>query len=127
MDNSDILKAFNNHFIEFVDDIQTVFPDDKDIMTLKTSIQTMRKANPRLLMQIWKNQVIQPYKKEILEGNTKFFIEKDYSQDLGVEQDDSMLKKINQIRESIISMEESNINKSLEYVQNLTKLAELYN
>ena len=28
-----ILKAFNNHFIEFLDDVLNVFPDDKNIKT----------------------------------------------------------------------------------------------
>ena len=43
---SSILSAFNDHFIEFVNDIQNVFPTDPDILTAKNSIALIRKSNP---------------------------------------------------------------------------------
>ena len=30
-----ILKAFNSHFLEFLDDVLTVFPTDKNIKTAR--------------------------------------------------------------------------------------------
>ena len=35
--NSQILKGFNDHFMEMVEDIERVFPDDTDISTVKKS------------------------------------------------------------------------------------------
>ena len=57
MDNRQIMKAFNDHFVEFLDDIQRVFPDDADIATVKNSLIAMRKANPRLIMATFKKSV----------------------------------------------------------------------
>ena len=34
-----ILKAFNNHLIEFIDDLIIIFPEDLDIRTSKTFIK----------------------------------------------------------------------------------------
>ena len=51
MDKSQILKGFNDHFVEFVEDVERVFPDDDDISTAKASFIQMRKANPRLVIK----------------------------------------------------------------------------
>ena len=54
MDKSTILKAFNEHFVEFVDDISRVFPNNKDVNTTKNALLAIRKANPRMIMLCWK-------------------------------------------------------------------------
>ena len=41
MNNTDILAAFNNHIIEFFDDIIRFFPDNSDIKLAKTTLITM--------------------------------------------------------------------------------------
>ena len=51
MDKSQILKGFNDLFVEFVEDIERVFPDDDDISTVKASFIQMRKANPKLVIK----------------------------------------------------------------------------
>ena len=51
MDKSQILKGFNEHFTEFVEDIERVFPDDNDIATVKAAFVQMRKANPKLIIK----------------------------------------------------------------------------
>ena len=35
---TNLLTVFNDHFSEFVNDIQSVFPDDADILTAKNAI-----------------------------------------------------------------------------------------
>ena len=44
---SNILTAFNDHFVEFVTDIQSVFPEDHDILVAKNSLLAIRKANQK--------------------------------------------------------------------------------
>ncbi len=39
-----IIKAFNTHFIEFLDDVLTVFPDDKNVKTSKYSMKCVLNA-----------------------------------------------------------------------------------
>ena len=45
-----LLTAFNDHFNDFVSDIQSVFPEDPDILTAKNELLAIRKANPRLIV-----------------------------------------------------------------------------
>jgi hypothetical protein len=80
--NTNLLTIFNNHFVEFLTDIQNVFPEDTDILTAKNSLVAIRKANPKLIVRIWIKYVANPYQDRIIAGDVNFFIEKDYSNDL---------------------------------------------
>jgi len=128
MDKSNILKTFNDHFVDFLNDIQSVFPDDSDIQASKTTLITIKKMNPRLIIKIWNEHIVKKYKNQILNGDISFFIDKDYSDDLN-EMDDasSIANKINKLREPIKNMGKENQDKCMKYIQNLTKLSELYN
>jgi hypothetical protein len=128
MDNRQIMKAFNDHFVEFLDDIQRVFPDDADIATVKNSLIAMRKANPRLIMATFKKSVSGTYHDQIEKGDLEFFINKDYGNDLGEGGvSNSVLEKIDLLREPVRNMDESDQKKAIKYIQNLTKLCDLYN
>ena len=61
MDKSQILKGFNDHFVEFVEDVERVFPDDNDISTVKESFIQMRKANPRLVIKAFNEYFLNKY------------------------------------------------------------------
>lgn len=125
--NSTILTAFNDHFIEFLDDIITVFPDDPDILASKNSMTLIRKANPRLIIQIWNSYVVGKYKAMIDAGNIDFFINKDYTDDL-VHADNSkkIVEVIDRLRNPIKSMTPEDQAKTMKYIQNLTKLSTIY-
>ena len=127
MDKTVILKTVNDHFIEWLDDISRVFPDDPDVATTKTALLAIRKANPRLIIQSWKEYVVAPYRKKIDEGDMSFFIEKDFTNDLrDVDGNSSILDKIETLRDEVRSMTKEDQVKAMKYVQNLTKLSDLY-
>jgi len=52
---SSVLKAFNNHLLEFVDDIINVFPHDSELKTTRIFMYGLTKAKPRSIMKIWKS------------------------------------------------------------------------
>ena len=121
---SNILTAFNDHFIEFVSDIQSVFPNDPDILATKTALTAIRKANPKMIVKIWSTFVIGKYKSEIDAGNIDFFINKDYSTDVSsASNSDKIMESINRLREPIRQMTPENQAKTMKYIQNLTKLS----
>lgn len=124
---SQILSAFNDHFTEFVDDIKRVFPNDVDIATAANALAKLRKANPKIIIMAFKQFVSSPYKKEIESGEIEFFINKDYSQDIGGDSASLILSKIDLLRKPVSEMNESEQEKVIKYLQNLTKLADLYN
>ena len=121
---SNILTAFNDHFIEFVSDIQNVFPNDPDILTAKNALMAIRKANPKMIVKIWNAYIVGKYKSEIESGNLDFFINKDYSQDISAASNsDKIMESINRLRDPIKQMTPESQAKTMKYIQNLTKLA----
>ena len=79
---TNILAAFNDHFTDFVSDIQSVFPTDPDILATKNTLLAVRKVNPKMIVKIWNSFVVGKYKSEIEVGNIDFFINKDYASDV---------------------------------------------
>jgi len=127
MNSSQILKTFNDHFIEFVSDVQSVFPENIDLLTAKNAFLAIRKANPRIIIKIFKAQVSDPYQKEIDSGDLGFFIVKDYANDL-VDADNSkqIMDAIDGLRNPVKQMDAENQAKVMKYLQNLKKLATIY-
>jgi hypothetical protein len=125
--SSNILTAFNDHFVEFISDIQSVFPDDKDVLTAKNALLTVRKANPKMIIKIWNSFIVGKYKTEIESGDLRFFMEKDYSQDLSNSQNNGrIMEAIDRLRTPVKSMSQENQDKTMKYIQNLTKLSAIY-
>lgn len=125
---SQFLKAFNSHFLEFVEDVKRVFPNDVDIATAASALEKLKKANPRLIIMAFKQYVSNPYKQEIESGELDFFINKDYSTDLtGTSSSSVILEKIDLLRKPISEMNNDDQQKVIKYLQNLTKLADMYN
>ena len=124
--STNILTAFNDHFFEFLNDVHKVFPEDVDILTAKNALLTVRKANPKMIVKIWKLFIVGKYKSEIEAGNIEFFINKDYSTDVSsAANSDKIMESINRLREPIKNMSLDNQAKVMKYIQNLTRLSEL--
>lgn len=127
-DKTTILRAFNQHLFDFMDDIISIFPENNDIKATKTSFEMYKKANPTLLVKIWYSYIYQPYADIIEGGDIDFFINKDYSEDLSYLQNSKdVLKSIEGLRDQIREMSDVNRGHSLEYIQNLCKLSNIYN
>ena len=123
---SNILTAFNDHFIDFVNDIQTVFPNDADVLATKNALSAIRKANPKMIVKIWNAFIVSKYRAEIEAGNIEFFINKDYSQDVSsAANSDKIMESIDRLRNPVKNMGPENQAKVMKYIQNLTKLAQM--
>ena len=80
-----------------------------------------------MIIMAFKQFVSLPYRKEIEAGEIDFFINKDYSQDVGGDSASLILSKIDLLRKPVSEMNKSEQKKVIKYIQNLTKLADLYN
>jgi hypothetical protein len=124
---TNILAAFNDHFYSFVDDIQNLYNDDIDIAKVKNYFLTLRKINPKLIILTWDEKISTIYKKEIDKGNLNFFLDKEYDSDLeGTSYNNKILEGISRLRDKIKNMDDENKEKSMKYIQNLTKLSNIY-
>jgi hypothetical protein len=123
---SSILSAFNDHFMEFINDVQSVFPEDNDILTAKNALIAIRKANPKMIIKIWREFIVNKYRNEIESGDISFFIDKDYSSDISnAKNSDKIMDSINRLREPIRNMAKDDQEKTMQYIQNLTRLSDL--
>jgi len=126
MTSANVLNAFNNHFFEFISDIQTTFPDDADLQTAKNYMTMIRKANPKMIAKIWQKNIASKYKEEIAKGDMTFFLEKDYTSDIkNSENSSQIISCINRLKTPIKEMSAENQAKSMKYIQNLTELSQL--
>jgi hypothetical protein len=123
-DKSTILRGFNTHFFDFLSDIISIIPNNHDILVAKTSFETIKRANPTIILKVWYQFVYTPYKGVIDQGNIDFFFEKDYGSDLAtLNNADEIMKTIDKIRQPIKEMSDENKTK---YIQNLSKLSMTY-
>tara|TARA_Y100000389_G_scaffold133312_1_gene130831 strand:+ start:967 stop:1371 length:405 start_codon:yes stop_codon:yes gene_type:complete len=131
MDRVQVLRAFNDHFQEFVDDVTRVFPDDTELRTVAKSLVAIRKLNPRVVMTVFKARVVGPYRAQLEAGHVDFFVDKNWSGDV-VESPEyglsraTILDKIERMRTSVRSMTDKDQEKAVQYLRNLAKLTELY-
>ena len=123
---SSILKAFCNHLIEFLDDVIRIFPENLDIRTGKTFIESIKRVNPRRLIVLWKECVMDLYEEQINDGDLDFFINKNYTSDLGENSTDKGKQIIEDLRFLVKGASLESQEKAMKYIQNLTKLCKLY-
>jgi len=126
-DKSTILKGFNTHFFDFLDDIAGAIDNNEEILASKVFFETIRKANPTMIIKCWFLYVYTPYKDIIDSGDVGYFLEKDYNNDVSLlSNSEEIMKGINKIRKPIKSMSDVNQKHAMKYIQNLSKLSMMY-
>ena len=127
MDKSSLLKAFNTHFFEFVDDVIGIFPDRDELATTRKTFEMIRHANPTAILKVWHSQVYLPYSEPIELGNLDFFFTKNYEDDVShLANSREIMRVIDTLRAPIQSMSETNRAHTLKYIQNLSTLSKLW-
>ena len=127
--NVQILKTFGNQLNEFMEDMLIIFPNDNIILKGKMYFEMMKKANPRFIIRIWKNRIAAKYGEHIANGNFDIFVTMDLSEDIidnPADNKEEVITHLQNMLNSIIKMDEHNKNKAFKYIQNITKLSEMY-
>ena len=119
-------QLFCTQLIEFMDDVLRIFPNNLDLKTGKTFIVGLTKVSKKKLVSIWKTSVVDIYEELIMNGDKEYFINKDYSEDLGEGRTDKMMNVIEDVRILMRKTSEENKDKAMKYLQNLTKICKLY-
>jgi hypothetical protein len=129
MDKTTILRAFNSQFEEFLEDVEVLFPENKDIRTTKTGLTMMKKANPKMIMSVWYRYICVKYEDEIENENLEYFLSKDYRSDLKMDEGaaNKILESIDKIRDPLRFLDEENKKKCVQYLKNLNQLSKIYN
>ena len=127
-DKSSILRAFNTHLFDFMDDLISIFPENNDLVISKSSFDTIKRANPTAIIKSWVKFVYIPYKDVIDNNDISFFFDKDYSNDLShLPNANKIMDIIDTFRKPVKEMTDNNKEHTMKYIQNLSKLSMLYN
>lgn len=127
MNKSVIMRTFNQKFQEFLDDIISIFPEQRELQLGKNLFNTLKSSNPSLLIKIWHTNVYVPYGEEIEKGNIDFFLTKDYSDDLtNVKKNQEIIGLIENLKESLRNMDSLNKEHSNNHLKLLSNLSVLY-
>lgn len=129
MNKNQIIDTFNKHFMEFIIDIERVFPEDNDIMTMRKSLNKSLMLLPKTLIRMFNDYFVTSYSNEIENGDLTFFIENDYRTKHGYSPTDEVwvINKIDILREPVRNMSDEDKEKVIQYLKNLKKLSDLYN
>jgi hypothetical protein len=128
MDKSFILKSFNKQFFDFIEDVNRIVDNNSDIKTSHIYFDSIKRANPSILLKIWHRYIYIPYQVQVNQGDLTFFLEKNYTDDLSLLPNNKELLRIidNSLREPIRNMSEINKTHCMKYIQILCKLADAY-
>ena len=127
--NAQILKTFGKQMEELMEDMLVIFPNDNVILRGKMYFEMMKKANPRFIIRVWKNRIAAKYGQHIANGNFDIFVTMDLSEDISdnpVDNKEEVVSHLQNMLNTIIKMDEHNKNKAFKYIQNITKLSEMY-
>jgi len=87
-----LLTAFCNQSINFVTELENLFPEENDIKTYKNNLLFLKKTNPRSMVNYFK-QYINPYIQYIELRDERFFLGLPYDESMGGDKY-SMMKAI---------------------------------
>lgn len=112
-------KAFNNVFIQMVEDCILVFPQDNQFRLYKNAAELLSKFNPRKPCSVYK-EYASMYKTQIINKDETFFLNEDYSKIDAVQQDEGdVLNFIYKMKTCWKQLSEDNKEKIWKYLNTL--------
>ena len=123
----ELMRVFNSQLSSMFDDIHVIIPDNRDITIAQAKYDALRKMNPSLIIKIWFEFIYKPYATVIDAGDISFFYDKDYSEDLKyVTGSKDIIIMIDNIRNPVKTMNETNKLKMATYIKNLSSISCMY-
>ena len=117
-----LVKVFNDHLNEFIVNVSFIFEDKKALMQLKKYIKNLMLINSSKIIKLWYEYSIK-YEKNIMNKDFEYFLNKNYTRDI---KEDWMFKYIEHFQKELKYTSNSNKDKIMSYVLNLTKIAIMY-
>jgi hypothetical protein len=72
------LSKFNEQLLNFLNEISSLFPEDKALKTFCNTVEFIKKTNPRELMNQFK-KFVYPYKEQIIKKDESFFLDNSFN------------------------------------------------
>lgn len=120
------LTKFNLTLSNFIDDLIRVFPNYNNLEIFKEKFLLLKSTNPRLIVTYFTN-TIYPYKSQIESKDASFFLEKDYSDDITIENKQWALDEMLNLKTLWNKLDDNNKETVWKYFLVLLKLCEIIN
>jgi hypothetical protein len=110
-----------------MDDIMTVFEDKSVFIQAKKNGEMILSANPNILIRSWYTHLYSKYAAVIDAGDTDFFLEKDYSEDINqFDNSEHIMKIVNTFRTPLKQLSEENKKMAMEHIQIMSRISAKY-
>lgn len=123
--NTQIRKAFNEHLVEFFEDLANALPSQLDIKKGVEATKLLKKTKPKHIIENWK-YYYDLHKERIHNEGIHFYMNYDCKQDITKPEFSYIEDMIERIKQSFRLLPDSDKEKTYEYIQNLNKLVDLY-
>lgn len=80
-DKSEIVKTFNEKLVEFVKDLILLY-NDNDLYNFKNSINMITLIDERKPIKIFRDVIVNKYKKQLFTKDEQFFLEHHYEDEM---------------------------------------------
>ena len=112
-----LIDAFFNQFNSFLGELKQMYPEDEDFPVFITTLSLMKTANPLLVVNFVKTEIVDPFGAKIQARDESFFVSKDYTT-----RDDVNLDIVEKIKQYILGMSPETKETVWNYIEIITKL-----
>jgi hypothetical protein len=112
-----LIDAFFNQFNSFLGELKQMYPEDEDFPVFITTLSLMKTANPLLVVNFVKTEIVDPFGAKIQARDESFFVSKDYTT-----RDDVNLDIVEKIKQYILGMSPETKETVWKYIEIITKL-----
>lgn len=74
-----LIDTLFTQFSDFIKQLENMYPDDTDFPIFLTTLQLLKSANPMLVVNFVKTDIIDPYGQKIISKDESFFLNNDYT------------------------------------------------
>ena len=112
-----LIDAFFNQFNSFLGELKQMYPEDVDFPVFITTLSMMKAANPMLVVNFVKTEIVDPFGAKILARDESFFMTQDYTV-----REDVDLNIVDKIKQYIQGMTPETKETVWKYIEIITKL-----
>lgn len=112
-----LIDAFFNQFTSFLGELKQMYPEDEDFPVFITTLSLMKTANPLLVINFVKTEIVEPFGAKIQARDESFFLGQDYTT-----RNDVNLDIVEKIKQYIQGMSPETKETVWKYIEIITKL-----
>jgi|UniRef100_A0A6C0B2G9 hypothetical protein len=112
-----LIDALFNQFNSFLGELKQMYPEDVDFPVFITTLSMLKTANPMLVVNFVKTEIVDPFGAKIQDRDESFFMEQDYTV-----RGDVDLDIVDKIKQYIQGMSPETKETVWKYIEIITKL-----